>query len=328
MLEWDEGFLDTRMGVKLSNSRFSLMLVPEQGRIRSLQVSSTALFVSSFMLFCFLVVGLWGGWQFYQGEQKDKQIAALKNQMQVAQSRFDEQTGEMQSRIEADRRQMAVYARNVGTIQARLARLDALGSKLVDHASLDSAEFNFGLQPAFGGPRLVSSDVVLEGLDLSIERLGTRLADLDVQLAAVDYLMEQKRGEQAARPHAWPSEHGWLSSNYGMRADPFTGERARHNGVDIANRFGAPVLSASRGIVTFAGKMKDFGHMVEVDHGYGYITRYGHMSALAVQAGDEVEDGQMVGRIGSSGRSTGPHLHYEVHRFGRHMNPAKYLPRG
>ena len=312
----------------MSNSNFSLMLVPEKGRVRSLQVSSTALFVSSFMLFCFLAVGVWGGWQFYLGEQKEKQIAALKNQMQVAQSRFDEQTGEMQSHIEADRRQMAVYARNVGTIQARLARLDALGSKLVDHASLDSAEFNFGLQPAFGGPRLVSSDVALEGLDLSIERLGTRLADLDVQLAAVDYLMEQKREEQAARPHAWPSEHGWLSSNYGMRADPFTGERARHNGVDIANRFGAPVLSASRGIVTFAGKMKDFGHLVEVDHGYGYTTRYGHMSALAVQAGDEVEDGQVIGRIGSSGRSTGPHLHYEVFRFGRHMNPGKFLPRG
>ncbi len=318
----------TYWGVKLSNSRFSLMLVPEQGRIRSLRVSSAALVVSSFMLLCFLAVSMWGGWQFYQAEQKEKQIAALKNQMQMTQSRFDEQTGELQSRIEEDRRKMAVYARNIGMIQARLARLDALGSKLVDHASLDGAEFNFGLQPAFGGPRLATSDVALEGLDLSIDRLDARLADLDVQLAAVDYLMEQKREEQAARPHAWPSEHGWLSSNYGIRADPFTGERARHNGVDIANRFGAPVLSASRGIVTFAGKMKDFGHMVEVDHGYGYVTRYGHMSALAVHVGDEVGDGQMIGRVGSSGRSTGPHLHYEVHRFGRHMNPAKFLPRG
>jgi len=318
----------TYWGVKLSNSRFSLMLVPEQGRIRSLRVSSAALVVSSLMLLCFLAVSVWGGWQFYQAEQKEKQIAALRNQMQMTQSRFDEQTGELQSRIEEDRRKMAVYARNIGMIQARLARLDALGSKLVDHASLDGAEFNFGLQPAFGGPRLATSDVALEGLDLSIDRLDARLADLDVQLAAVDYLMEQKREEQAARPHAWPTEHGWLSSNYGIRADPFTGERARHNGVDIANRFGAPVLSASRGIVTFAGKMKDFGHMVEVDHGYGYVTRYGHMSALAVHAGDEVGDGQVIGRVGSSGRSTGPHLHYEVHRFGRHINPAKFLPRG
>jgi len=314
--------------VELNNRRFSLMLVPEQGRVRSLRISSATLVVSSFIMFCFLAVSVWGGWQFYQAEQKVRQIDALQNQIQMAQSRHAEQAGELQARIDADRRQMAVYARSVGAIQARLARLDALGSKLVDKASLDSAEFNFGLQPAFGGPRLTSSDVALDSLDLSIDRLDARLADLDVQLAAVDYLMEQKREETSARPHAWPSEHGWLSSNYGRRADPFTGEQARHNGVDIANRFGAPVLAASRGIVTFAGKMPDFGHMVEVDHGYGYITRYGHMSSISVHVGDEVADSQMIGRIGSSGRSTGPHLHYEVHRFGQHLNPGKFLPRG
>jgi len=304
------------------------MLVPDRGRVRSLHISRSTLVVSSFTLLCFLALGAWGGWQFYHAATKDQQIAGLQNQIRMAQSRFDEQTGELQAHIDADRRKMAVYARNVGSIQARLARLDALGSKLVDHASLDSAEFNFGLQPAFGGPRLAASDVALDGLDLSIERLDARLADVDVQLAAVDYLMEDKREAHAARPHAWPSEHGWLSSRYGVRADPFTGERERHNGVDIANRYGAPVLSASRGIVTFAGKMHDFGHMVEVDHGYGYVTRYGHMSALAVHVGDEVKDGQMLGRIGSSGRSTGPHLHYEVHRFGRHLNPQAFLPRG
>ncbi|MDQ6971944.1 MAG: M23 family metallopeptidase [Mariprofundaceae bacterium] len=312
----------------MSSKRFSLMLVPDQGRVRSLRISRAALFVSLFTLIGTLSLGAWGGWQLYHSGQKDMQIVSLKNQMEMAQSRYAEQAGELQSRIDSDRRQMAVYARNIGTIQARLARLDALGSKLVDHASLDSAEFNFGLQPAFGGPRLASADPYLDGLNLSIERLDARLADLDVQLAAVDYLMEQGREEQAARPHAWPTEHGWLSSNYGLRADPFTGERARHNGVDIANRFGAPVLAASRGIVTFAGKMKDFGHMVVVDHGYGYVTRYGHMSALAVQVGEEVIDGQLIGRVGSTGRSTGPHLHYEVHRFGHHMNPAKFLPRG
>jgi len=304
------------------------MLVPDQGRVRSVRISAASLIACSITLLCFLSLGIWGGMQMYQADQKQMQISSLQNQIQMAQSRYAEQAGELQSRIDADRKQMAVYARDVGAIQARLARLDALGSKLVDKASLDSAEFNFGLQQAYGGPRLATSDVALEGLDLSIDRLDARLADLDVQLAAVDYLMEQKREEKAARPHAWPSEHGWLSSNYGVRADPFTGESARHNGVDIANRFGAPVLAASRGIVTFAGEMNDFGYMVEVDHGYGYVTRYGHLSSIAVHIGDEVTDGEVVGRVGSSGRSTGPHLHYEVHRFGQHMNPGKFLPRG
>lgn len=304
------------------------MLVPDQGRVRSVRINAASLMVCSMALLCFLSLGIWGGMHLYQAGQKEIQISALQNQLQMAQSRYAEQAGELQSRIAADRKQMAVYARDVGAIQARLARLDALGSKLVDKASLDSAEFSFGLQPAYGGPRLAASELALDGLDFSIGRLDARLADLDVQLAAVDYLMEQKREEQAARPHAWPSENGWLSSNYGVRADPFTGENARHNGVDIANRFGAPVLAASRGIVTFAGEMRDYGYLIEVDHGYGYMTRYGHLSSMTVRLGDEVSDGQIVGRVGSSGRSTGPHLHYEVHRFGQHLNPGKFLPRG
>ncbi|MDX8391010.1 MAG: M23 family metallopeptidase [Mariprofundaceae bacterium] len=308
--------------------RYSLMLIPEHGRIRSLHVNRAGLGVCAFALTLLLATGAWGGWQFYHTAEKTLQIAALQNQIGMAQSRFSEQRDELQSRLDAERKKLAVYARNIGIIQVRLTRLDALGSKLVDQASLDSAEFDFGLQPAFGGPRVSVSSIPLEGIDLSIGRLDVRLAELDVQLAAVDYLMEKQRGQQAARPHAWPSENGWVSSNYGLRADPFTGENARHNGVDIANRFGAPVLAASRGIVTFAGKMKDFGHMLEIDHGYGYVTRYGHMSSLNVHLGDDVSDGQLIGRIGSSGRSTGPHLHYEVHHFGRHMNPRKFLPKG
>ena len=304
------------------------MLVPDHGRVRSVRLSRSVIVLCSMLMLTMLAAGLWGGWHLFRSGEDKMRIAALQNQMRMAESRFAEQRLALQARIDADRKQLAGYARNISDIQVRLTRLDALGSKLVDLAALDSSEFNFGLQPAYGGPRIAAENVALEGLDLSIERLDGRLADLDVQLAAVDYLMEQKREEQQARPHAWPSENGWLSSRYGWRADPFTGERARHNGVAIANRFGAPVLAASRGIVTFAGKMKDFGHMVEVDHGYGYVTRYGHLSALAVHVGDEVADGQMIGRVGSTGRSTGPHLHYEVHRFGRHLNPVKFLPRG
>jgi murein DD-endopeptidase MepM/ murein hydrolase activator NlpD len=304
------------------------MIVPEQGAARSLRIGHGALVAGVLILLGFVSLGAWGGWQSYHAGQKDKQIATLQDQIQIARSRYAEHNGELQAQIDADHRQLAVYARDVGNIQARLARLDALGSKLVDKASLDSTEFDFSKPPAYGGPRLVAPNASLDSFSLPIDRLDARLADLDVQLAAVDYLIGQKRAEKAARPHAWPTEHGWLSSGFGLRSDPFTGERERHEGVDIANRFGAPVLAASRGIVTFAGKMDGYGYMVDVDHGYGYTTRYGHMSAIAVHVGDEVADGQMLGRIGSTGRSTGPHLHFEVHRFGQPINPQPYLPRG
>lgn len=236
----------------------------------------------------------------------------------------------LKNELVAEKKKVGVYSRTLAQLEARVSRLDALGSRLVDVAALDKSEFDFGLQPAFGGPRVVQASFA--GLDSrlnhDLDYLDQRLGQLDAQLAVIEYALQEKRSEAVARPHAWPTEGGWLSSTYGMRADPFTGENERHQGVDIANRFGAPVLAAARGVVTFAGKMKDFGYMVDIDHGYGYRTRYGHMSSLVVKPGDVVEDGQLIGRIGSSGRSTGPHLHYEVHRYGRHINPRPFLPRG
>jgi len=246
----------------------------------------------------------------------------------MVRTRHQNQVDKLQMRIDSDRKQLAVYARNIGTIQARLARLDALGLQLVETASLDASEFNFGLQPAIGGPRVQAKSMNPVGMDVSLESLDSRLLGMDTQLAAIDYLLEKKRLVQAAKPHAWPTEGGWISSRYGMRIDPFNGGREMHRGVDIANRFGAPVLAGSRGIVTFAGKMQGFGNMIDIDHGYGYVTRYGHMSSIAVKVGDEVKDDQLIGRVGSRGRSTGPHLHYEVHRYGRSLDPMKYLPRG
>jgi len=307
---------------------FSLMLVPDRGSVCSLRMSSCLLVILSGSLLSLLVLGAWGGWQVWQGAARDRHVQALENQLAMVQVRHQDQIGKLNARINADRKRLSVYVRNIGAMQARLARLDALGSQLVEAASLDASEFNFGLQPAIGGPRVQSVNVNQDAIDDSLERMDSRLASMDTQLAAIDYLLEKKRMLQAARPHAWPTEGGWISSRYGMRIDPFNGGREMHRGLDIANRFGAPVLAASRGIVTFSGKMKGFGNMIDIDHGYGYVTRYGHMSSLAVRVGDEVADGQLIGRIGSRGRSTGPHLHYEVHHYGRSIDPGKYLPRG
>ncbi len=310
--------------------RYSLMLVPESGRIRRITVSRGMLLSAGLLLAGLLSFGVWGVYSSWQVGRLATALEQTRHALDHAQSRYDSQLATWQDKTAAAQKKLAVYARTLGQMQARLSRLDALGRKLVDVASLDKAEFDFTVQPAFGGPRQSRPDYAgLEaGMHAGLEYMDGRLDQLDAQLAAIDYMLENERSLSQARPHAWPSEGGWLSSSYGRRTDPFTGQPTNHYGVDIANRFGAPVLAASRGIVTFAGKMKDFGHMVEVDHGYGYKTRYGHMSSVAVKAGDVVEDNQILGRIGSSGRSTGPHLHYEVHLHGRHINPAPFLPRG
>jgi len=305
------------------------MLVPESGQIKSYRISRKLVVSCAFAIVSLVVFGSWGAFSLYNSHSISAELENVEKQLLLTRTMHAQEVNRLHEQVNAEQKKMGVYARTIGQIQARLSRLDTLGEKLVDVASLDKKEFDFGLQPAFGGPRQIQTPINAD-LDMNnrVQQISSRISNLDSQLAAIDYLMQNSRLEENARPHAWPSEGGWLSSNYGLRADPFTGETASHHGVDIANRFGAPVLAASRGVVTFAGKMKDFGYMVDIDHGYGYKTRYGHLSSLAVKVGDEVADNALVGRVGSTGRSTGPHLHYEVHRNGRSLNPANFLPRG
>ncbi len=309
---------------------YSLMLVPESGEVRGFRLSRGVVLGGACLLVALIVFGVLGIVGSFKAGKLALQLAQTERALAHAQARYEARLLALREQNDAEQKKLAVYARELGRLQARVARLDALGSQLVDVARLDASTFDFSVAPAFGGPRTESAGA--EGIEdrllRDLARLGGRLEQLDTQLMALDYVLESQRTEAEAKPHAWPTEGGWLSSGYGQRTDPFTGLPAPHHGVDIANRFGAPVLAASRGIVTFAGKMKDFGYMVEIDHGYGYRTRYGHLSAVTVKVGDLVEDNQLIGRIGSTGRSTGPHLHYEVHRFGRHINPLPFLPRG
>lgn len=312
-------------------SHISLMVVSDTGPVKRLSVRKLWIRMAVFSLVVLVTVALWGGWSVYQKsllqaqlEQADYQLALQRQQSVVEQKR-------LQAMLDAERQKMRVYARNLGQMQARLVRLDSLGERLVATAKLDREEFNFDIEPAVGGASVALPDSATDlrlALDEEVNATGDRLSRLDAQLAVIDMALQDSRELALARPHAWPSEGGSLSSHFGQRNDPFTGRRSFHKGVDIANRYGAPVLAASRGVVVYAGRHRDYGYMVEVEHGYGYRTRYAHLSSVVVKPGDEVKDGQMVGRVGSSGRSTGPHLHFEVYRFGKLLNPSKFIPRG
>ncbi|MBF0282646.1 MAG: M23 family metallopeptidase [Zetaproteobacteria bacterium] len=247
----------------------------------------------------------------------------------LLQQRHAQEIDTLNAKIVAEQQAMSVYARELSLMQARVVRLDALGEQLVQVAELDDKEFDFSQEPALGGPRMrVVQPLPALEFDHQVHSLSGHMASLDVQLTVIDHVLQGARGEKEARPQIWPTEGGWISSRFGVRNDPFTGGRAMHQGVDIANRKGAPVFASGAGIVMFAGEMAGYGRMVEVEHGYGYRTRYGHLLHIDVEVGDQIEVNQLVGRIGSSGRSTGPHLHYEVSRFGRNLNPVNYLPRG
>ncbi len=304
------------------------MLVPDSGQTKTYRLSKAKLRLMAAAALLLIGVCVAGAYSLYASYslRQDLQLAleTLNHERQV----FAKQKLAFEASLKAEQDKMNVYARSVGQMQARLARLDSLGKRLIQSSSISPSEFNFDVQPAFGGPRIpVASNTPDLDLFSQIEQVGSEIDALNSKLVAVNYLLQDNLEEKDARPHTWPTEGGWLSSHFGVRLDPFTGQKAMHKGVDIANRFGAPVLAASRGVVIFAGKMKGYGYLVEIEHGYGFRTRYGHMSATNVAVGDIVEANQMIGRIGSSGRSTGPHLHYEVHRNGRAINPATFIPK-
>jgi len=171
-------------------------------------------------------------------------------------------------------------------------------------------------------PELNTASV--SSLDQTFTMLRNVLGSLEGHLSIVRRNVEKRESLMNATPSIWPV-HGWLSAGYGMRADPFTGARDFHPGLDISADKGTPILATAAGKVELAAPSGDYGNLVIVDHGYGLVTRYGHLSKFAVWAGREVKRGEVLGYVGSTGRATGPHLHYEVLANGKLINPMQLL---
>lgn len=214
----------------------------------------------------------------------------------------------------------------IGQLQGEMLRLNALGERLARQGDLEKAEFDFDKPPPVGGPHAAaegrSADVrdILEMLD----GLDAELADREQKLTVLESLLMSRSLTERVIPSGRPIEEGWLSSRYGKRNDPFTGKQEFHGGLDFAGKKGSAVVAVGDGVVSFQGKKSGFGNLVEVTHGNGYVTRYGHNQKNLVKVGDTVKKGQQIALMGSTGRSTGPHVHFEVVRDGKTVNPAKY----
>jgi murein DD-endopeptidase MepM/ murein hydrolase activator NlpD len=243
---------------------------------------------------------------------------------------MQQQRGEIVQVRAAAEQQIAVLAARIGQLQARLIRLDALGKRLTEVADLDRGEFNFEAPPAIGGPEesvaggeMPSVPTVEELLD----SLSATLDDRSRQLAALETLILSRELASQIVPGGRPVESGYISSFFGKRPDPFTGETAFHAGIDFAAAPGTRVLAAADGVISFAGRDKSYGKLVEITHGNGYVTRYAHNSSLLVEPGQTVRRGDPLALMGSTGRSTGTHLHFEVLRDGRPVNPMSFVRR-
>ena len=220
-------------------------------------------------------------------------------------------------------------ALRTGELNAHVIRLNALGSRLTGMADLEDGEFDFGNAPAMGGPadesEAAGSDGQLPNLLADLNSLESTLDNQLQQLTALEGLMLDSKLSDRARPRGRPVRKGWQSSYFGRRADPITGKSSWHKGVDFAGKYGDDVIAVSDGVVSFSGDRYGYGNLVEIRHGNGFVTRYAHNQENLVAVGDVVTQGQTIALIGSTGRSTGPHVHFEVHRNGQAVDPSKYI---
>jgi murein DD-endopeptidase MepM/ murein hydrolase activator NlpD len=218
-------------------------------------------------------------------------------------------------------------ALRLGQMQAQMLRLNALGARLVSQGNLDRDEFDFDAEPAVGGPgsAVSTESVTYPDFLTMLDELEAGIYDREQKLSILETLLMSRSLNERVMPSGRPVEDGWLSSNYGKRNDPFTGKQEFHKGLDFAGKKGSEVIVVGDGVVTWAGKRSGYGNMIEVSHGNGYVTRYGHNQKHLVKVGDTVRKGQQIALMGSTGRSTGPHVHFEVMRDGKTVNPAKYI---
>lgn len=215
----------------------------------------------------------------------------------------------------------------VGELNAHVVRLDALGKRLTQMANITSGELNFDLVPGLGGPESEGSGISVEVPDLTrmLDDMQRKLDKRDAQLLALENVILSKSLKAALQPEGRPVLEGYISSYYGGRQDPFDGTEAIHKGVDFAGAAGSQVLAVATGVVTRVENGRGYGNLVEINHGNGYVTRYAHNESMLVEVGQTVTRGEPIALMGSTGRSTGPHVHFEVLRFGQHLNPLGFV---
>lgn len=225
--------------------------------------------------------------------------------------------------------QVNALAARMGELQAQATRLNALGERLTQMGKLEDGEFDFNETPGLGeGEPGPTQDIPVSAVNADLQVLEQRFAASGRQLSVMESLMFDHQLEQNAVPGRMPIRNTYITSNFGTRSDPFGRGAATHKGMDFHAKVGDPVMSVADGVVSFAGVKGGYGNVVDVDHGNGYVTRYAHNSRLVVKPGDLVRAGQEVAKAGSTGRSTGAHVHFEVWERGQVVNPRKFLGDG
>ncbi|MEE9259236.1 MAG: peptidoglycan DD-metalloendopeptidase family protein [Nitrospinaceae bacterium] len=269
-----------------------------------------------------LVVGI-TGYSFYFS---NKYVQLVNDQGELTELRRESKIQKIQ---------VEKFAQQVKNFETDMSRLERFEKKLRVITALEdspkSVEKNWGVGGPYGlTSHSFSTSLAREARSMA-EKLSSDLSHLTKQakiqtisFQELDEFFKNQKSLLSATPSIWPTR-GWVTSGFGFRKSPFTGLREKHEGWDIAARSGAPIRSPADGIVVVSGREYGYGNMIEIDHGYGIVSRFGHNSKHLVKAGDRVKRGQLIALVGNTGRSTGPHLHYEVVLNGVPVHPKNYI---
>ncbi len=249
-------------------------------------------------------------------------------QLKMLQASAEQHQAELEQMRRGAQQEVNAMAARLGELQAQANRLNALGERLTRVGQLEDGEFDFNEPVGIGGDDEATYDMSPAELEEGVDKLGKQFAASGQQLSVLEALLFNRELDRNATPGRMPIANSYITSGFGGRADPFGRGAQNHKGIDFKANVGDPVLAVADGVVAFAGVKGGYGNVIDVDHGNGYITRYAHNSRLLVKAGDLVRVGQEVAKAGSSGRSTGAHVHFEVWQDGRVLNPRKFLGEG
>lgn len=241
---------------------------------------------------------------------------------------------QLKNTIVSSQMHLDAYAKELGELQARIMRLDAQNQRLSKLAGGKDTKItnksklkpvNDLPPPGSGGPLINARPMTELDLDAAIEELTKAVDQRDDYLSSLEAKVLQQSVLKDMLPNSSPVSAAYNSSSYGWRIDPFAGTKAFHEGLDFTANTGTPIRAAADGIVTLAEVSGGYGNLVKIDHGAGLETRYGHTSKILVKTGERVLKGQVIALVGNTGRSTGPHLHYEIRLNGNALDPRQYL---
>lgn len=305
-----------------------ILVGKRHGKSRAVSINAPVAAGLVFIVTALLALAGWSGYKVALG-QVEVTEPAESELVAEWRAKLTEQKGELAQLEQNVQQQVDALTLRLGEMQGRLLRLDALGQRFVESGLVASDEFDFDQPAAVGGPEdsLDGDSYTAPELTDMIDQLAKRIEDREQQLRMLDMVTSRQKLEKELYVQGRPITWGWLSSKYGYRSDPFNGKRTWHAGVDLAGKEGSDIISVAGGVVTYADERYGYGNLVEVDHGDGLLTRYAHAKTIKVNVGDVVQKGEVLALMGSTGRSTGPHVHFEVIRNGKSENPETYIKR-